>query len=191
MKILLTGGAGYVGSACLRWLLRTRARSDRLRQFARGQRRGRPRRLSPADRGRHRRDRSPGSRAGGLSCRGGHAFRGAGLGPRFDRGSRGLLSGQRHRHQERARRDADGRGAEDPLQQHRGDLRLPIRDALAGGFSSAPRNAIRDDEARRRMAHQGLRTRLRLRLHPAALLQCVWRRFRWTSTARIAATRAT
>ena len=57
MKILLTGG-GIRGECLPPLAAPQRARSYRLRQFARGQYRGRPRRPSPADRGGHRRDRS-------------------------------------------------------------------------------------------------------------------------------------
>ena len=65
MKILLTGGAGYVGSACSPLAAPSRPRSDRLRQPVGGKRRGRPRRGRPVDRRRHRRDGPPGPGAQG------------------------------------------------------------------------------------------------------------------------------
>ena len=62
MKILLTGGAGYVGSACLRWLLEHGHDPIAYDNLSEGNRRGGPRRREPADRRRHRRHRPPGRR---------------------------------------------------------------------------------------------------------------------------------
>ena len=106
MKILLTGGAGYVGSACLRWLLdhgHDPIAYDNLSEGNPAAVPEAPARLIVGDIADTDRLAEVDARA---RRRGGHALRGAGLGPRLDRRSRRLLPRQRGRDQERARRDA-------------------------------------------------------------------------------------
>ena len=55
MKILLTGGAGYVGSACLRWLLEHGHDPIAYDNLSEGNRAAVPEASDAADRGRHRR----------------------------------------------------------------------------------------------------------------------------------------
>ena len=110
MKILLTGGAGYIGSACLRWLLdhgHDPIAYDNLSEGNAAAVPDAPNRLIVGDIAET--DRLAEAMRG-HEHRGGDALRGAGLGPRVDRRSRGVLSGQRGRDQERAGRHADRRG---------------------------------------------------------------------------------
>ena len=106
MKILLTGGAGYVGSACLRWLLRHGHDPIAYDNLSRGTPRPSPKPragsivgdIAETDRLAEVLERAP--------DRSRHALCGAGLGPRLDRRPRSVLPGQRPRDQERARRHA-------------------------------------------------------------------------------------
>ena len=171
MKILLTGGAGYVGSACLRWLLdhgHDPIAYDNLSEGNVAAVPDAPNRLIVGDIAETDRLAEVLRRA---RRRGGDALRGAGVGPRLDRRSRGVLPRQRRWNQERARRHAHRRGAQDPLQQHGGDLWVPRRDAAARGLAPDARDPLRHDQARRRVADQGLRPGLRSGLHLAAVLQ--------------------
>ena len=171
MKILLTGGAGYVGSACLRWLLEHGHDPIAYDDLSEGNRAAVPGRIGRLIVGRDRRHRRAGRGDARPRRRGGDALRGAGLGPRVGRPSRAVLSGQRGRDQERAGRDAEGRGPPDRLQQHVRDLRGPRRDAAARGLAAAPRDALRQDQAGLRVDDPGLRAGLRPGLRRAPLLQ--------------------
>ena len=109
VKILLTGGAGYIGSACLRWLLRNGhdpiAYDDMLEGNAASVPDGR---LVVGD------IRDTDKLAATLRAargRGGDALRGPGVGPAVDRRPGRLLLGERRRDQERPRRDAAGRAS--------------------------------------------------------------------------------
>ena len=109
MKILLTGGAGYIGSACLRWLLRNGHDPIAYDNLSRATPRPSPRAgwssaTSPTPTGWPRTLREH-------TGRGGDALRRPGLGPALDRRPGELLPGQRRRDQERPRRDAGRRAS--------------------------------------------------------------------------------
>ena len=191
MKILLTGGAGYVGSACLRWLLdhghdpiaydnllegNAAAVPDAANRLIVGD-------IAETDR-----------LAEVLREHGVEAvmhFAALASVPDSIADPEAYYRVNVGRDQERARRDARRRRAQDPLQQHGGDLRVPRRDAAARELAPDPRDPLRHDQAGRRVADQGLCPRLRPGLHLAAVLQRLGRRSRRRASARTAATRAT
>ena len=147
MRIFLTGGAGYIGSACLRWLVRHGHDPIAYDNLSEGNAAAVPEdRLvvgDIADAGRmaevmrqHRTEAVM-------------HFAGAGFGPRLDRRPRRLLPGECDRHQERARRHAARRRGADRLQQHRRDLWFPRGDAATRGLAPDTRDPVRHDQARR------------------------------------------
>ena len=170
MKILLTGGAGYVGSACLRWLLakghdpiaydnmsegNTAAVPDAHTRLVVGD-------IADTDR-----------LARVLRDHGAEAvMHFAALASVPDSisdpeayyrvnvaGTKSVLDAMR-----------TAGVTEDPLQQHRGYLWVSRRDAALGAVTADPRDAVRYNQAGRRVAYQRLRPRLRARLHAAAVL---------------------
>ena len=106
MKILLTGGAGYIGSACLRWLLRHGHDPIAYDNLSEGNAAAVPDAAARLIVGDIADDRPDGRGAAAASDRGRDALRRPGVGPRLDRRPRRLLPGQRRRDQERARRHA-------------------------------------------------------------------------------------
>ena len=136
MKILLTGGAGYVGSACLRWLLEHGHDPIAYDNLSEGNRAAVPDAPDAADRGRHRRRRTRLARA--MRDHGVEAvmhFAALLSVPEsivkpeeyYDVnvvGTKSVLDAMLQR-----------RRPPDPLQQHGGDLWIPQRDAAARGLA--------------------------------------------------------
>ena len=169
MKILLTGGAGYIGSACLRWLLRHGHDPIAYDNLCEGNAAAVPDgRLVVGDLD------DAGRMAEVMREHRSEAvmhFAALASVPDSIADPDGYYRVNVVGDEERPRRHAAGRGRADRLQQHRRDLRLPRRDAAARGLAADPRDPLRHDQARRRMADQGLRPRLRHGLHHAPLLQ--------------------
>ena len=169
MKILLTGGAGYIGSACLRWLLKHGHDPIAFDNMDEGNAAAVPEgRLVVGDicDTDHADPDLEGARD-----RGGDALRGPGVGPALDLRPGELLAGQHGRDQERPGLDEGGGRLEDRLQQHGGDLRLRRRDADPRDHAAGPRDPLRHDQAGRRVDDQGIRPGLRDVVHDLPLLQ--------------------
>ena len=190
MKILLTGGAGYIGSACLRWLLKHGHDPIAFDNMLEGNAAAVPEgRLVVGDIcDTALPDRGPCSDHGAEAVM---HFAALASVPLSIADPESYWQVNVGRDQERARRDAGGGRPEDRLQQHRGDLRLRRRDADPRDHAAGPRDPLRHDQARRRVDDQGIRPGLRPGLHDLPLLQRLGGRPRRPATARAGTSRGT
>ena len=128
MRIFLTGGAGYIGSACLRWLIRHGHDPVAYDDLSEGNAAAVPEgRLVVGD------ILDAGRLADAMREHRVEAvmhFAALASVPDSIADSNGYYNSQRHRDQERARRHVSGRRRSDRLQQHRRDVRLPLLGCL-------------------------------------------------------------
>ena len=168
MRVLVAGGAGYIGSVVTAALLAERPRGDRARR--------------PLDRARRRRPAGGplvrgvaarlGAGAGRRPARGGAALRGQEPGRRLPAAARGLLAHQRRRLAGAAGGDAGRRLPADRLLLDRGHLRRAGRRCRSARTRpTRPTNTYGASQARRRPHADLVRGRARLRRGEPALLQ--------------------
>ncbi len=163
MRILVTGGAGFVGSVCLRHLLAHGHEAVAYDNLAQGHAKSVPQgRLIIGDIADHA---GAGQGHARLPRRGGDALRRRDLRGRIRLEPGVPLPQQRGRDALAAERDARGGGQADALLQHLRHLRDEPQGPHGRELAPGPVQPVRPHQARRRMDDPRLRARLRPGLH--------------------------